>query len=85
MINVIFRDPSQKLSLGKKIGNFGRQICPGNRPGPAGPGIGWAQPEIVAQGIRRAGIDDIVQVPGISYILAGRIYDQFHGGVTVDS
>ena len=37
------------------------------------------------QGIRRAGIDDIVQVPGISYILAGRIYDQFHGGVTVDS
>ena len=37
------------------------------------------------QGIRRAGIDDIVQVSGISYILAGRIYDQFHGGGTVDS
>jgi excinuclease ABC subunit C len=37
------------------------------------------------QGVRRAGIDDLVQVSGISRVLAEKIYDRFHGGVTVDS
>ena len=37
------------------------------------------------QGIRRAGIDDLVQVPGISRILAEKIYDRFHSGAAVDS
>jgi excinuclease ABC subunit C len=37
------------------------------------------------QGIRRAGIDDLVQVPGVSRILAEKIYDRFHGGAAVDS
>lgn len=37
------------------------------------------------QGIRQAGINDLVQVSGISCILAERIYDRFHGGASVDS
>jgi len=37
------------------------------------------------QGIRRAGINDLVQVPGVSRILAEKIYDRFHGGAAVDS
>ena len=37
------------------------------------------------QGIRPPGIDDLVQVPGVSRILAEKIYDRFHGGAAVDS
>ena len=33
------------------------------------------------QGVRRAGIEDLSRVPGISSALAQRIYDHFHGGV----
>ena len=32
------------------------------------------------QGIRRAGVEDLAQVPGISHILAQRIFQYFHGG-----
>jgi excinuclease ABC subunit C len=33
------------------------------------------------QGVKRAGLDDLTKVPGISDNLAHRIYDHFHGGV----
>lgn len=36
------------------------------------------------QGVRRAGVDDLAQVPGISTRLARMIYDRTHGQVTGD-
>jgi excinuclease ABC subunit C len=51
------------------------------------PGLGPARRKALLrefgglQGVKRAGIDDLIAVRGINHGLAERIYDHFHGGV----
>jgi len=51
------------------------------------PGLGPARRKTLLrefgglQGVKRAGMDDLIEVPGINRALAERIYNHFHGGV----
>jgi excinuclease ABC subunit C len=77
------RDEAHRFAIGTHRAKRSRQI--GASPLDDIPGIGQRRKQALlhhfgsARGVTRAGLDDLVAVPGISQTVAKKIYDHFHG------